>query len=204
MAPTRMRVSEGRPPRFREVAHGVFAATLFSPGTCRSLVSSVRQAAHWETAGVAVLKQGKFENAIRRKDRHANVMLLEEAPAADGVLRKTLAGAVRQSAEALYACAFTGINHLQLIQYGRGGKFKLHTDSGPGTEDRMVTVLCYLNDGFSGGSTVFPYVNFCYRPRAGDVVLFPSEWPHAAEPVRSGEKYVCVGFYVGKSPVNWM
>lgn len=64
---------------------------------------------------------------------------------------------------------------------------------------RIVTVLVYLNDGYEGGETHFPHLNWGFKGRAGDALIF---WNmsatgererlslHAGMPVKSGRKWL--------------
>lgn len=47
----------------------------------------------------------------------------------------------------------------------------MDTDGGKGSH-YIYSGVIYLNDQASGGEIVFPKINFSYKPKAGDVVLF--------------------------------
>jgi prolyl 4-hydroxylase len=99
---------------------------------------------------------------------------------------------------------------LQILRYRAGEEFKPHVDyfneSGEGTYrsladggQRAQTVLIYLNDGYSGGSTSFPKLDIDVQGRRGDVLHFHNVGPdglghkdslHAGTPVKSGEKWL--------------
>jgi Rps23 Pro-64 3,4-dihydroxylase Tpa1-like proline 4-hydroxylase len=83
----------------------------------------------------------------------------------------------------------------QLVRYTEGQFFKEHTDA---TEEfpRKVSVLLYLNDDYSGGEIIFTRFGMSIKPKKNTLILFPSSenFSHLAEPVKSGTKYVVVGF----------
>ena len=64
---------------------------------------------------------------------------------------------------------------------------------------RLWTALVYLNDGFEGGETHFPRLDYSVKPRLGRLLVFQNTYrgsdikhdlaEHAALPVISGEKY---------------
>jgi prolyl 4-hydroxylase len=100
---------------------------------------------------------------------------------------------------------------LQVVHYEPGGFFKTHYDACEGTPSfcermngaagpRLWTYLIYLNDDYTGGETIFPYINKKVTPKKGKCVLFEStdengilikESLHGGEPVKSGVKWIC-------------
>ena len=98
----------------------------------------------------------------------------------------------------------------QILHYAVGEQFRPHHDfldpEVPAYADqlktfgqRIATVLIYLNDGYSGGETVFPNIGLDYRGRTGDALFFTNVdrsgrvdpmTLHAGTPPTSGEKWV--------------
>lgn len=85
------------------------------------------------------------------------------------------------------------IEGFQLLKYENGGYFKEHYDSSAQLK-RAISVLIYLNDDYEGGEIEFVNFGIKIKPKAGTLILFPSNYPykHAAHPVTSGTKYVIV------------
>lgn len=89
---------------------------------------------------------------------------------------------------------------LTVLRYAPGQEFRPHSDALPGTgNQRAVTVLLYLNQGFQGGETVFPRRGITVTPRGGDALVFTNTLAdgridaqalHAGLPVRSGLKWL--------------
>lgn len=89
---------------------------------------------------------------------------------------------------------------LQLLRYRPGGEYKPHMDALPAEPNqRILTALVYLSDGYRGGETTFPRAGLAYRGRTGDAFIFRnvrsdgSADPltlHAGLPVTSGTKYL--------------
>lgn len=89
---------------------------------------------------------------------------------------------------------------LTVLRYGRGQEFRLHSDAIAGTRNqRVATMLLYLNDDFGGGETVFPDLGLTIRPKRGDGLLFGNvdadgridqRMRHAGVPVQSGVKWL--------------
>lgn len=71
----------------------------------------------------------------------------------------------------------------RVLRYGKGGEYKAHQDHGPNNE-RVLSLVCFLNDDFSGGELIFPHFDLEVKPKAGSCVVFPSNFPylHIAQP----------------------
>lgn len=88
------------------------------------------------------------------------------------------------------------IKHIEsygLLRYSGGEEYKFHYDGGTESK-RGISVLIYLNDDYEGGEIEFPNFKITIKPKAGTLILFPSNYAygHIAHPVTSGTKYVIV------------
>ncbi len=121
--------------------------------------------------------------------------------------------AVRTIVDIMAAIAGLPSHHaerLQVIRYSQDGQYRPHFDSYDLDSERgrrctavrgqrTHTALLYLNDGFSGGATVFPRLGLEVRPRQGAVLTFDNcrsgsalrddRSLHAGAPVEQGEKW---------------
>jgi prolyl 4-hydroxylase len=99
---------------------------------------------------------------------------------------------------------------IQILHYMPGAEYKPHYDyfdpKLPGNEkvlsmggQRIATLVMYLNDVESGGSTVFPEIGLDVLPHKGNAVFFAyssergeldSRTLHGGSPVTSGEKWI--------------
>lgn len=79
------------------------------------------------------------------------------------------------------------------VKYLPGEFFKIHADHGP-YYTCTVSAVVYLNDDYEGGEIEFPRHNFKLKPKAGDIILFPSNfvYEHASLDISSGQKYSVV------------
>lgn len=93
----------------------------------------------------------------------------------------------------------------QMLRYGPGGKYAMHSDADnfcPEQRrfyrfiDRDFSMLIYLNDDYVGGGLKFNGLNFSYQPKAGDLLIFPSNhiFSHESTPIESGTKYALVSW----------
>lgn len=92
-----------------------------------------------------------------------------------------------------YKVGFKKIEPTQILKYSMGEEYQSHYDTGP-TYPRVISALLYLNDVNYGGETEFTYFNLKVIPRAGRLVIFPSNYAytHMAHPPTFGHKYVAV------------
>ena len=91
---------------------------------------------------------------------------------------------------------------LQVLRYAPGEEYRPHSDALPGAtagQQRVLTFLVYLDEGYEGGETSFPKVGLQFRGNAGDGLLFrnasaggqPDDKAlHAGLPVTSGAKHI--------------
>jgi prolyl 4-hydroxylase len=62
---------------------------------------------------------------------------------------------------------------LQVLRYTPGQHYRKHLDAVPGlANQRVLTVLIWLNDAFDGGETAFTQTGLSVRGRKGDALIF--------------------------------
>ena len=89
---------------------------------------------------------------------------------------------------------------VQVLAYKPGEEYKTHSDAIAGEDNqRILTLLVYLNDGYSGGETRFDKLDWQYKGGVGDALIFSSvdeagrphlDAFHSGQPVGSGRKVV--------------
>jgi hypothetical protein len=105
--------------------------------------------------------------------------------------------------------------HIVSYSVEHGGKFLgQHSDTSadymygmPEPSDQLATrntVSCivYLNEEFGGGEHYFNYLEIEYKPKTGDIMMFPSNYvaAHEVKPTTSGSRYTYLGWYSHGSP----
>lgn len=72
----------------------------------------------------------------------------------------------------------------RVLKYSGGAEYGIHHDHAA-MNSRTLSLVAFLNDNFTGGSLTFPKFNVTIQPKAGSVILFPSNFPyaHIAHPV---------------------
>lgn len=97
-------------------------------------------------------------------------------------------------------CRYWGMNityyeAFNFVKYeGEGKHFRIHADHGP-AYNCTVSAVIYINDDYEGGDLYFPRLdNLIYKPKAGDIAVFPSNfiYEHASLEMKSGTKYCVV------------
>ena len=82
------------------------------------------------------------------------------------------------------------------MRYHPAGLYVDHRDTPSlGATPRTLSLVCYLNDDFAGGETVFIDPEFVVAPVTGTAVAFSPVLLHRANPVTRGTKYVITAWY---------
>lgn len=89
---------------------------------------------------------------------------------------------------------------LQVLRYAGGQEYRRHSDAiGGESNQRVMTALIYLNEGYDGGETDFPELGLSLKGNRGDLLLFANTLPdgrahplsaHLGRPARRGEKWL--------------
>ena len=92
-----------------------------------------------------------------------------------------------------YNVSFYSTEPCQILKYSPGEFYEPHFDAGPNAP-RVVSAILYLNDVEDGGETDFINFGIKIKPKAGRLVIFPSNYAyqHAARPPKNEDKYVAV------------
>lgn len=64
-------------------------------------------------------------------------------------------------------------------------------------KSRAISAIIYWNDDFEGGELLFPLQDWKYKPRAGDMVIFPStnKYYHHIQPTSGTFRYTTPYWY---------
>lgn len=170
-----------------------------SPAECRFLVAQVQG----RLAPAPVFHNRTGEQTVNpARDNSHFVLGIEDMNILTEVIRTRIAAAARLPVPLFEPS--------QILHYAIGESFKPHYDfldpshggyrnSLDNFGQRLATLLIYLNDGYSGGETSFPAIDFHFRAELGDALLFanvtregaPDQASlHEGQPVSAGEKWV--------------
>lgn len=95
----------------------------------------------------------------------------------------------------MHGLQINGHESYSILKYGVGQFFVNHIDDHK-NYPRRVSWVYYINDDYEGGEIEFPRFNISYKPKAGDLLLFPSSYVynHSVKEVTSGERYAIVSW----------
>ncbi len=177
------------PKLLSESPHAQLIAKLFTADECRFLIATAKPLL--QPAVVVHPQTGQFiRNPVRTSESAAFPLALEN-PAIHALNRRIAAASGTLVAQG---------EPLQVLRYRPGQEYKPHSDALPGeANQRVATLLVYLNDGYSGGETHFLANGLKVRGEIGDALLFRNVKPdgrpdergaHAGLPVTRGEKLI--------------
>ncbi|MEO8153616.1 MAG: 2OG-Fe(II) oxygenase [Rhizobacter sp.] len=155
---------------------------LLSPSECDELILLAEQQG-FSAAGVRTANGQKPMPLVRN-----NARAMFEAPSWIAQIWSRLAAMPLPSLESQIPAGLP--KDLRFYKYTPDQRFKMHKD-GPWHEGGLtskLTLLVYLNEGFSGGRTVFR--EFEVMPRTGAALLFIHGTWHEGAAVTDGAKYV--------------
>lgn len=94
-------------------------------------------------------------------------------------------------------------NQWGMARYEIGHMFINHYDDSP-QFPRTASLSFFLNEDFTGGELVFPEFDLTIKPRAGQMIIFPSGSPylHRVNPIITGIRYAAVRWYTHYDSFN--
>jgi len=169
--------------------HLILFRGLFTPDECRYLAEA---AAPMLTPSVVVdpATGAQRPDPVRVSEAMGFTLPLEN-PAVHALNQRIAAASGTNAAQG---------EPLQVLRYRPGGVYKPHFDAIPGfANQRILTMLVWLNADYEGGETMFMKIGLKLKGRAGDALLFRNALPdgtrdpdaaHAGLPVTGGEKLI--------------
>jgi prolyl 4-hydroxylase len=160
---------------------------LLTDDECRQLIE----------AAAPRLRQSRLVNKVVSEIRTSRGMFFEEQ-------ENPLICRVERRISELMHVPIEHAEGLQVLHYGPGQEYKAHYDFfGKNTpsarNNRISTLIIYLNDVEQGGETVFPLLQLAVKPKRGSALYFEYFYRqqalneltlHSSAPVVRGEKWV--------------
>jgi prolyl 4-hydroxylase len=175
------------PERLSDQPSAVAFRSLLTPDECDHLVALAEP--RLSPAVVIDPRSGRqVRNPVRTSDSMA-LPYVAETPLTHALTRRMAAVSGTQAPQG---------EPLQVLRYRGGQEYRPHSDALAGEPNqRVLTLLVYLNEGYEGGDTLFVNTGLRFRGRKGDALLFRNTLPdgradpraqHAGLPVTRGEK----------------
>ena len=189
---------------FREESQGVVSLQLYESCECRKIVDSIKELDGWNPALVRQGQEGgNYDIVTRSEIRSASTLNTVDVQRLYDEFEQKVDSLVKPLIRRLWKLDLKDHSGTHLLKYEAADHYVPHRDTGLGFEGRYFSVVCYLNDDFTGGRTLFPTLNYAVTPEAGQAILFPSNYLHGSEPVVSGKKFVFVSWIDGPVPIKW-
>lgn len=101
-----------------------------------------------------------------------------------------------------------GVSPLILREYNPGSKMTAHSDfygylkKDGGKVTPLLTAILYLNDDYEGGEINFIDDGLCIKPKAGSMIVFPSDIQHEVLELKSGNRYM-IQTYIYENQISF-
>jgi prolyl 4-hydroxylase len=158
---------------------------VLSPTECAALVTRI------EAMGPTLAPVSRAEGPVIDERTRNNTRVIFDDHALAGVLFERLRPSVPALLSGMRAAAAN--ERLRCYRYTPGQRFAPHYDGSfyrNDVERSLLTVLVYLNEGFSGGETALLDVGRVIKPKTGMALLFQHAILHEGACVTAGVKYV--------------
>ena len=167
-----------------KIADGIYTmANVLTPEECEEYIAFT-EGIGYEDAPISA--GGKF--VMRPDIRNNGRVIVDDVARAEALWQRVRWGIPRilRGRQAL------GLNErFRFYRYDPGERFARHTDGAyrrENGEESLLTIMVYLNGGFSGGETNFGEVGI--HPEPGLGLIFDHHLLHEGAEVTSGRKYV--------------
>lgn len=187
-----------------EIAVGIFLFNNIFTNSMEYIQNAEQYGIDWITAEVLVdPKNGISGNNYSARDTDL-IILNDNATLKNSYLKElreqydvSVEGPLKRYQE-YYWAQYEKKQDPQLLRYGKYQRFNDHVDDHPKLDTRRISMTYYLNDDYTGGEIEFPRFNLKIKPKAGQLLIFPSTYVynHKINPVTSGNRY-CIVQWLG-------
>ena len=117
---------------------------------------------------------------------------LDPATALHKELQETIVDSIKEYSQH-YKVRLQQMEHLRVARYPENAFYSMHSDA---DGKRQISFVLFLNDDFGGGALNFEYQNLAIQPKAGSLVVFPSNYlfRHECQKVTSGNRYIAISW----------
>lgn len=173
----------------RNECEGVWSFDLISKEDCAAIVEQMNTANAW---AFATGDNTRLLTVSQIADAGLSLECFEP-------LEKAIEQCLKPSAPERIANDIVCHWGMTLRRYAPGQALIPHRDV---SENRLYSMVCYLNDNYLGGQTYFHERNCMIGPKAGKAILFEARLLHSGLKVHTGEKYVLFAAFGKALPQN--
>jgi hypothetical protein len=168
---------------------GIAFLALLSKGECVDVLTCAEAQSGWKLAGDIALQSRMLP--LKLHD-----------PALQGILEH-IESACNNVAREIWCLSTLFLDEVSVVRYVRHAEVPLHTDTGPAKPNRVLSIVCYLSEGFEGGELIIPARGYVGREAQGRAIIFSSAERHSVRSLESGQKDVLIGF-MSSRPAAWI
>lgn len=172
---------------------------VFTPAECQALIAFA-EAQTFQDAPITTARGPLMAPGVRN-----NTRVMIDDPARAAALFERLRDHLPAKTPGWRLHSFN--ERLRFYRYDPGQRFRWHYDGAfvrSPQERSLITVMVYLNAGFSGGKTRFdrPRGPLAVTPKTGSALLFAHPIRHCGDVIHEGRKYVLRtdAMYAGETP----
>jgi hypothetical protein len=152
-----------------------------------------------DAAKLLSYERSRVEDGSTSEIRTSDTFFIPKGSTLDSICFKVFAEAMETYLKGLKPYQIPRITRdegYQLLRYKKRQKYGMHFDE-IGRLHRIISAVFYINSDYCGGELFFPIQKKRIKPKAGSVVLFPSNYafPHSSLPIKSGTKYSIVTWF---------
>lgn len=161
----------------------------------QDLIFAIQSQASWDKA--------KTQNGVQKETRDTDICVIPHSPSNENSdFEKEMSSLFIESFDAIekqymaeHKTYCPDHSNYSILKYSKGQHFVDHIDDFPGINRRISSVY-YLNDDYVGGEISFTRFNITYKPKANELILFPSTYSynHSVSPVEDGTRYSVVSW----------
>ena len=157
----------------------------------------------------AMIANGKINEGVNKQSRDCSVVVISKTSKREDAEKDLIYDTITQS---IMVCMKDYVevynvnlddltsDNWQILRYGKSQHFDSHADDGI-RYPRTISTTAYLNDDYTGGEIYYKHFNLNYKPRSGDILIFPSNYVnnHKVIPVEKGIRYAVVNWFRWKT-----
>lgn len=159
---------------------------------CAEVVEQLNSRSDWRPAAIGRYQNDEVvESSVDKTFRDVEVLNLDATSVGNPFVERS---GFLDFVNDEFQCGATRISRSMAAKYSLGSHIRPHKDTGSFDTSRLVTLVLYLNDNYSGGELYFPDLQMSMRPDTGSIIAFYSEFRHGVMKIVNGYRYCVVGF----------